>query len=407
MIGSLIDTKWQVSSRSLLAWGAAGIALHLLLWRISEPPTLFSDFYKAYYPAGRALLDADPQAWSRLEPGVGGFVNLPIMAWLFVPLASLSESAAGWIFLCIGVLAAVASWLLMARYLLAPAVAGLMLFLFLANGPMVNSLREGNTTHIAFLLVIGGLILWKAGRNFAAGILLAAAAIIKIPLLLLGVYFLVRRNWAVVSGGAAAIGLVALLSIAVHGLAANLAWYDNSIAPYLGRAVAAFNVQSVDGFLIRLASGAEGLFDWSAREISPAHRVTRLLVLTLTAAAFVWVTRFYETRQPPPDRQDHLEFTMVLMIAIVLSPLSWSHYYMFFLLPFGLYLSGSLALADDKATRWLMWSGFVLTALPEVLFPIDSDELLEAWARTGASARLLGAVLMLIAMFRGAARTVR
>jgi hypothetical protein len=237
--------------------------------------------------------------------------------------------------------------------------------------------------------------------------LLAAAAIIKIPLLLLGVYFVLRRNWGVVGGGALAIGLVGVLSIGVHGLGANIAWYDNSIAPYLGRAVAAFNVQSIDGFLVRFASGAEGLFDWSAREITLLHKVVRLVVFAVVAVAFLWITRCYETREPDSHDRDHLEFALIVMIAIVLSPVSWSHYYMFFLLPFGLYLSRNLAIADDRSTHWLMWSGFVLTAVPEVLFPIDSDDLLELWARTGTSARLLGGVLMMIAMFRGAARIAR
>jgi alpha-1,2-mannosyltransferase len=408
MTGPVTDTSRQVSSWSLIIWAVAGIALHLLLWRISEPPALFSDFYKAYYPAGQALIEANPEAaWQRLEPGVGGFVNLPIMAWLFVPLVYLGETAAGWIFLCLGAAAMLASWLLMTRNLLGAAIAGPMLFLFLVNGPMVNSLREGNTTHIAFLLVISGFVLWKTGRNLYAGMLLALAGLIKIPLLLLGVYFLLRRNWSAVGGGVAALGVVAILSIAVHGLAANLAWYDNSVAPYLGRAVAAFNVQSVDGFMIRLTSGAEGLFDWSARDIPALHKAARLIIFTITGFAFVWITRCYEARQSAPDKQDYLELALVMMIAIVLSPISWSHYYMFFLLPFGLYLAGQLALAEDNATRWLMWSGFVLTALPVVLLPIESDRLLDAWARSGTSAHLLGGVLMLIAVLRGAARLTR
>jgi hypothetical protein len=329
------------------------------------------------------------------------------MAWLFVPFARFAEPWAGWIFLGLGVLAAMASWLLMARHLLAPAIAGLMLFLFLVDGPMVNSLREGNTTHMAFLLMVAALILWKAGRGFLAGMLLAAAALVKIPLLLLGVYFLLRRNWSVVGGGAVGLALVALLSLAVHGLAANVAWYDNSIAPYLGRAVAAFNVQSVDGFMIRLSAGAEGLFDWTAREIPPVHKVARLIVFASTATAFLWITRCHQIRRPASDGRDRLEFVLIVMIAIVLSPISWSHYYMFFLLPFGLYLSGSLALADDRATRWLMWGGFALTALPVVLLPVDSDELLEVWARSGVSAHLVGGMVMLVAMFRAAARAVR
>ena len=386
---------------ALPAWAAAGIAGHLLIWQISEPPLLFSDFYKAYYPAAKALTSADWQsAWQGLEPGVGGFVNLPIVAWLFVPFLIFGKAGAGWAFLAFGMAAVLASWLIVVRGLVNATLAGPMLFLFLVNGPMVNSLREGNTTHIAFAAVICGLALWKGGRNFLAGLLLGVAAIIKIPFLLLGVYFLLRRNWPVVGGGLAAIGAAAVLSLGVHGLAANSAWYDNSIAPYLGRAIAAFNVQSVDGFLIRLGSGAEGLFDWTARDISPLHKAARLVLFAAAGLAFLWTTRCFETRTSPFDKRDYLEFSLVLALAIVLSPVSWTHYYLFFVLPFGLYLAGNFSTETDMTTRRLMWSGFVLTALPVILMPIDSDMVLDVWSRSGVSSYFLGGVLMLIALLR-------
>lgn len=399
------DTKRQAPFWALPAWAAAAMVCHLLLWQISEPPALFSDFYKAYYPAAQALTAADWQsAWLGLEPGVGGFVNLPILAWLFVPFLILGKIASGWAFLFFGAAALLISWLIVARNLVSAALAGPMLFLILVNGPMINSLREGNTTHIAFFAVICGLALWKAGWSFLAGLLLGVAAIIKIPLLLFGIYFLLRRNWPVVSGGLAAICATALLSVGVHGLAPNIAWYDDSVAPYLGRAVAAFNVQSVDGFLVRLASGTEGLFDWTARDISPLHKVVRLVIFAATGLAFLWITRCFEARTASFDKRDYLEFSLILAIAIVLSPISWTHYYLFFLLPFGLYLAGKFGPTTDATIRCLMWSGFVLTALPVILMPIDSDMFLEIWSRSGVSSYFLGGVLMLVAMFRAAWR---
>ncbi len=38
-----------------LACVLGGSAIHLYLWQVSEPPDLFSDFYKAYYPAAEYL----------------------------------------------------------------------------------------------------------------------------------------------------------------------------------------------------------------------------------------------------------------------------------------------------------------------------------------------------------------
>ena len=64
-----------------------GLVLHLILWRYSEPPYLFGDFYKAYFPAAQRVWELGPrEAFQHLEIGVGGFVNMPILVWAFVPL---------------------------------------------------------------------------------------------------------------------------------------------------------------------------------------------------------------------------------------------------------------------------------------------------------------------------------
>ena len=66
--------------------------LHLVLWQVSEPPTLFSDLYKAYFPAAEVLWDDGLSAsFPFTEMGAGGFVNVPVLAWLFVPLVPLGE----------------------------------------------------------------------------------------------------------------------------------------------------------------------------------------------------------------------------------------------------------------------------------------------------------------------------
>lgn len=181
-----------------------GLAIHLILWRYSEPPYLFGDFYKAYYPAAQRVWEMGPRdAFQHLEVGVGGFVNMPILVWPFVPLLALGYAGAGWAFLAIGLVCVVATWWLLLR-IADPAVhfAPLLAFLFLVNGPMVNSLREGNSTHIVLFLLVFALIAWRGARPFAMGLILGLAALIKIPLLLFGVYFLLRGNWRCVAGGA-------------------------------------------------------------------------------------------------------------------------------------------------------------------------------------------------------------
>jgi hypothetical protein len=386
-----------------------GLVLHLILWRISEPPYLFGDFYKAYYPAAQRVWEVGPrEAFQHLEVGVGGFVNMPILVWLFVPLLVFGYAGAGWAFLAIGLVSVLATWWLLVR-IADPSTqtASVLAFLFLVDGPMVNSLREGNSTHIALFLIVAALALWRAGLLFAAGLVLGFAALIKIPLLLFGVYFLLRGQWRIVEGGVAVIAAALMLSLAVHGLAVNLAWFDGNVLAYIGRVIPAFNVQSIDAFIMRLSTGPEELFDWTAREPAMSHVIARWLILVALFGAIFWSMRrahhaplTYLASDDLTGR-DYLEYSTILMLAIVASPVSWSHYYLFALLPMGLYLGNRLTLPNDRVAHWLMWLGFALTALPIVLLPFEPDWVLVLASRTIISAWLFGGLLILAALLRG------
>jgi alpha-1,2-mannosyltransferase len=391
----------------------AGGAIHLALWPLSEPPTLFSDFMKAYWVAAEHLWRGGLNAAYPFTER-GNWSNLPVIGWIFVPLVPLGREAAGWTHLVIGGAATFAAWAMLARFAgLRGPLAAALLFLFLVNGPLLNSLREGNVTHLVLLLMVAALIWWRQGREFAAGAALGICAVVKLPLLLLGVYFLARRRWRIVAGGAAAIGLTALISLAIFGLSGHSAWFDEAVRPYLGNALGAFNVQSIDGFLMRLSTGATELLYWGPIEPSPAHKIVRYGFFALLLGGFAWICWSAESKRlirpepGAPGLHDLLQFCAVLGLALVISPISWTHYYLLLLIPMALYLGGQLGLPDDRVTRALFWSGYVLTSLPVVMpaMQIDPDPPIGFWgelaARTIVSAWLFGALLMLACFARG------
>src|SRR5262249_40563334 len=141
------------------------------------------------------------------------FVNMPILAYLFAPLARLDDADAGWIFLALGLTAALVSWTLLARIGRCRAGGAALAFVFLINGPLVNSLREGTPTHFLLLLLALALLLWRAGWDFGAGLVLGFCALFKLPLLLFGGYFLLRRRWRILAGGATMAAIVIGLSL--------------------------------------------------------------------------------------------------------------------------------------------------------------------------------------------------
>jgi hypothetical protein len=392
---------------SWLLVGALGIAAQSILWSVSEPSDLFSDFYKAYFPAAdRLLTEGAVPTWETPESAAVGFVNLPILAWIFVPLALLDEPAAGWVFLGFGIATVAATYVLLLRLGDFNTPTATMLALsILANGPLVNSLREGNTTHIVLLLLVVALLLWRAGYEYAAGAVLGLCALIKLPLILFGLYALLRGRWRMVAGGVTAIGGAALLSLAVFGIQINVDWYRNCVEPFIGGVMPAFNVQSIDGFLARLESGPAQLMEWTPLAASPWHRIVRSIVLPLLfLAAFFAILRSQSSdlgRSPSFERHA-LEFSIVLVLAVVTSPVSWSHYYLLLLLPCSLYLGGRLAMPYDAMTHWLMATGITLASLPVVSLPHGSGLLGEITSRTVVSIWLFGGLVMLVALTRGA-----
>jgi alpha-1,2-mannosyltransferase len=349
-------------------------AMAAFVFRISEPPDLFSDFYKAYYPAAKAILSHKRESGleATMRQGAGGFVNLPILAWLFAPFAKLKAEPAGFVFFFSGVLATIGAWFSLSRLArLDRDRSLLLLFVFAACGPLHNSLREGNTTHFILLLLVLGLWALRRKLDLIAGVIFGFAALIKLPLLLLGVYFVARGRWKVAMGGTVIGGLAVLLSLLVFGWDLHVYWYEHSIKPFAGTPLAAFNVQSVQGFLARLQYGGSYLEDWKIHPLNPvimaACKLAAVLLLGLVAVVIGWPRRWRSGGLPASENNIvELETCIVVMLALMISTVSWSHYYLWMLLPAALLIGGTppaLASRGGRVAGWLALVG----ALPPVL----------------------------------------
>ncbi len=422
-MGSLYDNvPRSLRNDPRMAWFAAivvGGLIHLALWPLSEPPVLFSDFKKAYWVAGVELWN---EGFSATYPFTiqGNWSNLPVLAWPFALLVPFGQTAAGWIYLGVGLLATGAAWWLLCRVAgLRGPMAAALLFLFFLNGPLLNTLREGNSTHFVLFFLVLGVAFWQGQRGYLAGLAFGMAATIKPALLLVGVYFLLRRRWPIVAGGATTIALAGLLSLALFGVAAHVLWFQETIGYNMGQATPAFNAQSIDGFLIRLSTGATELFYWGPIPLPTPHKIARYIMLALMGGGFIWLMLRAEMRSlisakpGAPTPQDFLQLSIVLVFVLVISPLSWTHYYAYLLLPLGLYLGGKLPLPGDAATRWLFWPGYALASLPVVMPALNlNPDPPQAWhheliAMTVVSAWLFGALLMLACFARGGWLAVR
>jgi alpha-1,2-mannosyltransferase len=378
---------------------AAGcVVLAILTFAMVDPQYPFWDYRIAYYPAGGAVLHDPASLAALMGQGVNGFVNLPIVAYVFAPFSMLSLRYAIGLFTLIGFAMTVVAWVLLASLAgLKGAERWLLLLLFVANGPLQYSLKEGNTSHWVLAALAGGLYLLRAGRPAAAGALLGAAAVLKLPLLLFGAYFALRRNWRGTIGFAAVCGAMGLLSVILFGWDFHVRWFDLCVRQFSSHWIAAFNVQSIQSFVLRLHPAPERLRDWTAYLPGAGQRIAGYILIGLLYLLALWCAivrgrRMGEAGRAATTRTD-LEFLLVLCLALVSSPLSWSHYYTWLLLPAAFHLGSASPFAPGSTARWLRWLAIILAMVLVRPVQFDDPTLMIAYSMFGASCLLFGGLL--------------
>ncbi len=327
-------TRQKLLPKTLLGKSVAGASVlslgillfELAIFKASNPLDRFHDFWSVYYPAGEAALHNDSAALRDLiAGGVSGFVNMPVVAYLFAPFALFPTSLAFALFSVIGLALTVATWLLLVRMAaLEVRERWLLAILFLANGPLVDGVKLGNTSYLVLFALAAGLAMLRAERSAAAGALLGTAALLKPTLLLFGVFFLLRRDVRGVLGFAFVGAAISALSLLLFGWADNWYWFQTAILQYNNNVLAAFSNQSIPAFLYRLHASPDILLDWlphkpDGSEKFAAQVLTGLLFL-IAAAACIKSSRQTAAGQftNAADRRD-LQYLLTICLCLVAS----------------------------------------------------------------------------------------
>ncbi|GAB1470353.1 hypothetical protein MASR2M66_12300 [Chloroflexota bacterium] len=200
----LFEHRFSAKYMRWLWWTACLVLLLGVALFLVKDHALY-DFFKGYYHGGRKIVHNPDQLY---DEACYGYVNFPLFAYLFAPLANLPKEIAGRVFFAAGY----AALLPLAYWLIAfVGVKGwrrfLVLALLLFNGPLDYSIWLGNTTQIVMLLVVLGLFSFRQRWDWLSGIFFGMAGLIKIPLILPSGYFFVLKKWKIVGGGLLVAGL--------------------------------------------------------------------------------------------------------------------------------------------------------------------------------------------------------
>jgi len=344
-----------------------------------------SQDFGVFYTAAQRLLAGDVEIY-KFADGNMPYKYWPGFAYLMIPLAVLPVPVAQtiWALLNVGAMYLVVVLVLRA---LRPAgnwwVIGAW-SLVLTGQAITDHFMDGQINLLVLAAILVGFQLIgrdRSWRAFAGVTLILAAAGLKLFPLLVFLMFPVKREWRLMAYAAVAVTVFAVLPFVLQGFEGGLQqyrmWY--AILADSGNHIdlSGTTNQSLYGLLLRLS-------------LPPAvagtvHRIASVIIVGVLAMGM--------SREPLRgiDRTFVFDFTMVACGMLLISPLTWIHYYVL-LLPFAVLIVAELA---TPATRsgWA-WVGLALLLIAVVPTEMTTGRAVRDWFRAG-SHQVIETVLIL------------
>ena len=355
------------------------------------------DFFRNWI-AARYILDGVP-IYTDQEEGIGRYLNYrpvpecphvdklthpPPAAVLALPFAWLDypEATLAWNIVSLVALA-VSLWLI-GHHLMIPfptwAIFPLMTLLLLC-GPLRAQLHEGQFNLLLLLLLTGAWIAERSGRLWWAGGLVGVATAIKLFPGFVLLYFLVRREWKAFVAGVASFATMTALTMLVVG-PESYATYIRDVLPILSQDRANWLNSSVIGFWSKLFDPGDG---YAAQFMIPLCRcrLVAQIGITLSVGGILagWACSVWNARS---TAENDRAFGLTLITMLLLSPVTWDHYFLLLALPIALIW---LALPDSLWIKgWLLVTLVALwsetSAVWRMLIPVTASD---AWPTEVAS----------------------
>ena len=311
----------------LVAVGAAVLSGQAILWRNTIDDRDAQDFgifltSARTFAAGGSLYPAAASIRNRTSYRTGQLnLNLPHTHLILLPLVTLRPrtALAVWMIASLIVLVLCAWGVLHALRWRLPALLWLAIGVYLLSwGPAA---AFSLTAQISLLLagpVTAAWIAARQGHHARAGAWLGLAAAIKPFLFIFVPYFIVKRNWPALRSLALVAVATAATGVLVFGFDAYREWFSQ--LPRINWATHYFNAS--------IAGVAERLFGRSYYAIVGRQIwIERMLILTATAVvAGVTFRRLARRRAADGVEPTDVDWAVLLMASLLLSPLGWVYY---------------------------------------------------------------------------------
>ncbi len=331
---------------------------------------------------------------------IGLYLYPPLLADLLVPLTTLPLPAATRIWFAFN-----GAFLLLTAFCVAGLLqrhraswqTALILLSLLFFTPVLQALAVGQVTVVLLLLWATGMVLYKSDRLYAAGVVFALAAAIKLTPVVVIFPFLIWRQWRVVGAFLASLVVFAAACLWINTPHALLA-YSTRVLPSMSGSIPYYSNFSLSAATARLISlvrtGAVAPFPQALAPYAAfTGRLTSIAVLvtlvTLIARAGCAI-----------GKQDQLLILGLLsLVAPILSPVSWFHAYAMAFLAFALLWHESFERPVSLGYLLSLTAVSLLlgTAISENLLPRLLDSRHYAWLATCLQfGQLLGAIGLIL-----------
>ncbi len=297
------------------------------------------------------------------------YPNPPVMAVLLYPLAKMPPLAMAlfWYYakVAMAFFSVLWTWQMVEGAKKLPWWC-LLLAITLSLRPIIGDLQHGNVNILVLLLCVGSLKLWMNGKDLAAGIIMALAVSCKVTPALFIYYFLLKRSWWTMVGGAIGLALFlypGFVPAAVLGWDPNqtqlFSWFDEMVRPFVieGKVTPEHNNQSLPGLLFRLLSEFPSFTTYVEGTYTPVEfhnllsldpvvtkRIVQVLMLGFAALMFFYCRNGKTLAQTDATVRTALvaEFGLVLLGMLLFSERTWKHHAVTLLIPW-IVLSARLA----------------------------------------------------------------
>ena len=276
----------------------------------------------------------------------------------FEPLTRLRPRVAFWIWTAINFSAlAIAMYLLLAhRRDLSARTAWLLVGLMLMSAPVNLNFYWGQSQLIILALMVGAMRAMERNRDGPAGLLIAAAALLRAyPLLLVG-YFVFRRKWRAVVFAMIGIAAGGFATIAILGWSQTFSFVHAALWLTDYRVVNRVDDLSLGPFVSRMFWSLTGTApgssaDWIRRAaIAAADAVVLGLTIRATLA---------DTSRRDPDWRI---YSLWIATAIMLTPVGWHHYLVLLAIPFVQMVAAAERQRSSRAI-WMAALAYLLSAV--------------------------------------------